>query len=181
MNTVTIEQVHKLHDEIRSGRITRESLQAFLENPSGANGNLFTVTIDYSRTLDEMIAAGRYDWKSSDITATHFPIDGSGTVEAKVSLVRIGRYATTREVEKHLDGLGLKSARIEHLLAFGKRYPDKQRECQIVALGSAWEYHPGYCVGPFLVGDAESRHLNVNWIAPGLGWDECCHFLAFPK
>ena len=35
MSTVTIEQLHKFHDEISKGRITRELLQAFLENPSG--------------------------------------------------------------------------------------------------------------------------------------------------
>mgnify|MGYP001592610709 CR=1 FL=1 len=35
MSTVTIVQLHKFHDEISKGRITRELLQNFLENPSG--------------------------------------------------------------------------------------------------------------------------------------------------
>ena len=39
----------------------------------------------------------------------------------------------------------------------------------------------GQFLGADLFGDTESRHLNVNWIAPGLGWDECCHFLDLPK
>lgn len=35
MSKVTVAQLFKLHDEINQGRITRELLQTFLENPSG--------------------------------------------------------------------------------------------------------------------------------------------------
>ena len=40
--------------------------------------------VDYSMYLDEMIVAGNYDWKNSDITAERFPIVGKGRMRVEV-------------------------------------------------------------------------------------------------
>ena len=48
---------------------------------------IVTISVDYSETLEQMIAAGRYDWKNSDLTAKRFPIKGKGIVEFEAMLV----------------------------------------------------------------------------------------------
>jgi hypothetical protein len=48
---------------------------------------IYPVTIDYGQRLDAMIAAGRYDWVDSDLTAERFPITGRGKVVAQLVLV----------------------------------------------------------------------------------------------
>jgi len=44
-------------------------------------GEIFPITVDYDRHLDRMIADGKYDWKSPDIGAVNFPLDGKGQFE----------------------------------------------------------------------------------------------------
>ena len=35
-------------------------------------GNIYTITIDYSKTIEQMVAAGGYDYANPDITTEHF-------------------------------------------------------------------------------------------------------------
>ena len=37
------------------------------------------ITVDYGNSLQAMIAAGKYDWVNSGITAKRFPVEGTGT------------------------------------------------------------------------------------------------------
>ena len=142
----------------------------------------YSVSIDYTMSLKEMIKAGNYNWKNDDITDAHFPITGEGTADVKLRLICLARTATTKEVEEHLTAMDLRSATLAELLAFGATYPDKQREFPIVALGSSW-VGPGSNRGvPCLDRGSDGRRgLGLDWDAPGDEWGDYYGFLAVSK
>jgi hypothetical protein len=94
----------------------------------------YAVTIDYGLSLDEMIAAGRYD-HSSEIQRPMFPGIFHGRFEEEVFLIQFGREVRAQEVVDKLDARGLRSVRDEELLALGAQYPELQLENPIIALG----------------------------------------------
>jgi len=108
-----------------------------------AKKKVFPVIVDYSKSLAEMIRAGNYDWVNSNITVKHFPIQGQGQVELDIELVHYDRAMSSEDVIHDLDQRGLRPATLLELLAFGAKYPEKQREFPIVALGSVWRYCRG--------------------------------------
>lgn len=118
-----------------------------------------TVTIDYRQTLDQMIAAGAFDHVNRHITESSFPVAGGDAAERELTLVHIGHVASTDELQHQLDVLGVRSARLEELLAFGTAYPETQRQFPIVAIGALDEYRRR----PFLWGSPRVRHLDLRF------------------
>lgn len=118
-----------------------------------------TVTIDYRQTLDQMIAAGGYDHVNRHITESSFPVAGGAAAERELTLVQIGRVASTDELLQQLEKLAVRSGRIEELLAFGAAYPQAQRQYPIVAVGALDEYRRR----PFLWGSPRVRHLDLRF------------------
>ena len=119
--------------------------------------------VDYNMSLDQMIAAGKYDWKNSDLNAKNFPITGEGIQEFELELVHpncnISSENATKEMEKDSDPENpWFAAKTEHLLAFGAAFPELQRKFPIVALGSVAEI-PGGLRVPCLHGDDSQRFL----------------------
>lgn len=96
----------------------------------------YTAIVNYSKTLKQMIAAGRYEYVDDDMTAENFPIDGQGQEEVEYKLVHFNRFVCTHEVLDELKRRGLRAAKLEELLAFGKKYPKIQLSFPIVGLGS---------------------------------------------
>ena len=138
----------------------------------------FVASIDYSLSLEQMISAGKYDWKNNDITAKNFPISGIGVQDVTFELVHFDRTISTQDATKEILARGLEVAKIEHLLAFGEKYPDEQRKYPIVALGS-------FCLleddryYPSLNHSDDERHLALPWYRSG--WFDVCRFLAVRK
>lgn len=118
-----------------------------------------TVTIDYRQSLARMIAAGAYDHVNRHITESSFPVAGDHAAERELTLVHIGRVASTDEVLHELEDLAVRSGRIEELLAFGAAYPQAQRQFPIVAVGALDEYRRR----PFLWGSSLVRHLDLRF------------------
>ena len=153
-----------------------EKLAKVVVDGKKAIQNIFRVTVDYSRSLAEMIAAGKYDWSNSGITADHFPVKGEGVSEVELTLVHFNRFMSTDAVLKELAKTGFRPAKIEELLALGEKYHDLQREFPIVALGSVWR-DPGddrRCA--CLWGGDSRRSLSLDWL--GDGWHENFRFLV---
>lgn len=139
----------------------------------------YQVTVDYGQSLDQMIAAGRYNSRNSDINSKNFPITGTGQVEVELHLVHLNKVASTEEVLAELDRRGLRPAKIEESLSFGAKYPNLQKEFPIVALGSVWR-RPCGCRGVAdLAGWDGERSLLLYWIESG--WSERCRFAAVSK
>lgn len=140
----------------------------------------YPVTVDYGLSLSEMIKAGHYDYANSDITAKNFPkTEMSGKVKTNLELVHLNHSATTDEVLAHMEAQGFRPATLPELLAFGKMYPDVQREFPVVALGSSWVGLDGYCCVAFLWDGGGKRSLYLDWCEDG--WYGFCRFLAARK
>lgn len=163
-----LEEVARRVDE---GTIAFEPTMAYLQEiieerlgggaiPVPVPANSYPVVVDYGLSLADMIAAGRYDWTNSNITAVHFPFTGEGKVEMAIELVHFGRVIEDGdEGLRELDKMGLRAATLPELLAFGIRYPDVQQQFPIVALGSVWQHRYGDRHVPALWEHARERHL----------------------
>jgi hypothetical protein len=158
-----------------------QALKAVLEKPHGSE-MVFTLTVDCSQTLTDMIAAGKYDWVDKNITPENFPLEPKEGIErVEVVLVHLDKMLTTDQVKVELDRKGLKPATIVELLALGAAHPDLQREFPVMALGSAWRDPDGNLYSPSLYEDGDQRDLLLHWCNAGSRWGEDSRFLAVRK
>jgi hypothetical protein len=140
--------------------------------------NGYPMTVDYRQSLQAMIQAGRYDWVNSDITEKHFPIT-PGPKDVSIELVHFDRVMSSDDVLSELDRRGLRPATLPELLAFGAKYPEKQREFPIVALASVWRSWVGSRHVPCLWSDADGRYLGLGWLV--CRWGAHYRFAAVRK
>ena len=86
-----------------------------------STGGITIISVDYGHTLEEMIAAGRYDWVNSDITAKRFPISGVGVMQFETKLFHFGHDISSDEAERRIAADDPTNpwtpAKIEHTLA----------------------------------------------------------------
>jgi hypothetical protein len=138
--------------------------------------------VDYSLDLEQMIAAGRYDWKNDDITAKRFPIVGKSKVEFEDAIFHFDRGISSEDAVKEILVADTKNpwepAKIENILAYGAKNPEEQRKFPIVGLGSAPQVDGNRNV-PCLRRLASERRLSLGWW--GFGWDADCRFLGVRK
>lgn len=153
--------------------LVKEEVSQTIETPP-----TFTLTLDYSRTLQEMIGAGKYDWVNEDITPQNFPITGSGRQEVRLELLHFNQGISTRDVLVEIKRRDLEPAKLEHLLILGERHPDLQRQFPIIALDSVWQNRGSVDV-PCLGGVGDGRGLCLAW--HDYGWGPQCRFLVFRK
>lgn len=141
----------------------------------------FTVMVDYSTSLAEMVAAGKYDYANENIVAKNFPISGTGTgtVEEEVILVHFKWFIESEDAIREMVEMSLEPAPIEDLLSFGAQYPDLQREFPIVCLGSSWVDPSGHRCVPCLGLWDRGRGLDLRWFE--IGRRGSCRFLARRK
>lgn len=137
------------------------------------------IAIDYGKSVEELVRAGRYDYANSDVTAKNFPPQGKGTAQLDAVLVHLNRYVESEEVLAELEKVGLRAGTLQELLAFGVQYPNVQREYPIVALGSVWRDPYGDRYVPYLWGRGSERHLDLRWF--DYSWGDHDRFLAFRK
>jgi hypothetical protein len=100
--------------------------------------DIIRLVLDYGQSPEQMIAGGRYDWKAGIIAAA-FPISGAGVVEFDARYFHFNRDISSEKASEEMKKTGWESAKIEHLLCFGEKYPNEQRNFPIVALGSVAE------------------------------------------
>ena len=156
----------------------RKVLRTALLPNTQSIGPTYPVTVNYGLSLEEMIAAGRYNWKNGDITAEHFPMNGDGTKEVVTELIHFNNYTESDKALRELDRRGFRPATIEELLAFGAKYPELQRQFPIVALGSIWRHLSDRYV-PYLWSFTSGRYLRLYWF--GVRWSVYYRFLAVRK
>ena len=182
---------------VREGTIpfdpTMDVLQRLIESSTSSPARpIFPVTVDYTHSLAQMIAAGKYDWVNSDITDQHFPppsiptglppSTGSGQAtkaELKLELVHFNRTISSNDAIAELKQKGLRPATLPEFLAFGAIYPEEQRKYPIVALGSVWQYWDGDRDVPFLYCGDSRRGLSLGWFE--FGWYDDFRFAVVRK
>jgi hypothetical protein len=158
--------------------------------------DMYSVVVDYSMTLEQMIAAGDYSWVDKDIDTAHFPIEGAGKVEVKLQLIRRGG-ATIKGIMAELAERNLRPATLPELLAFGSKYKYRDitenlrppwEDFPIIALDTAYqtprenppEYRSAHL--PFLDNHMDfyiSLKLDVE--GPVYGWRGQRSFLVVAK
>lgn len=142
-------------------------------------GNVaYTVTVNYDRTVEEMLEAGQYDWSNDNITADNFPLPNgkAGAEIIEVELIHFDRYISSEDAIAEMAKRGLRPATLAELLALGEQYPDLQREFPIVALGTVWRGRGGGRYVPYLYGGGQYRSLDLHWFEDD--WDDDCRFAA---
>jgi len=142
----------------------------------------YDITVDYNQTIEQMVAAGSYNYANRDISSANF---GQEVVakkgvreELKAVLLHLDRVATSQEVLAEMERLGLRPATLAELLALGAKHPELQREFPIIALGSSCTLH-GYRQVAFLWSDVSRRGLYLSSF--GGRWTGHCRFLAVSK
>jgi len=98
---------------------------------------IVNVAVDYSRSLREMIADGRYDEVHKDITPRNFRLSATGFRQVKLTLVQFKHPVAPLEAVVLLKEEGYRPATIEEILALGSQHPELQKHIPIVGLGSA--------------------------------------------
>ncbi|MFH1193745.1 MAG: hypothetical protein V1661_01995 [bacterium] len=147
--------------------------------PSGKN---FTDPF-YALTLKEMIAEGNYDEADSDIREVNFLLEkdiqfaSAFAMAEEMSLRHFMRTVSTKEALDDIKENSLRPGVLRELLAYGKRYPDKQTKHPITALGSRWQNTRGYW-SPTLDGLNGKRRLYLDWRVSD--WTSRCFFLVVP-
>lgn len=144
--------------------------------------DVIILPIDYSKSLEQMIAAVNYDWKNDELTAKRFPIVGEGVVEYEFRYFHFNRNVSSETAVDLIKREDVENpwypAKLEHLLAFGENFPEEQRKFPIVALGSV-----GLVLGdrnvPCLHLDGSERSLYLLWWDGD--WLGLYRFLAFRK
>jgi len=182
MSKITVEQIGELVEQSKgeNPRVTREILQAFLRNPNAfLRASVYSATVDYGKSVEEMVVAGNYDWKNKDINSKNFPVSGEGTVNVNFELIHLNKGVSSEDALTHLEENGMRPPTIEELLVFGSSYPEIQREFPVICLGSSWVSPGGDRDVPYLSRDGSERGLSLGWF--GGDWDECCRFLAVRK
>ncbi|MBU4315302.1 hypothetical protein KJ673_02755, partial [Patescibacteria group bacterium] len=62
---------------------------------AGRPRSAYSVAIDYSMSIEQMVSAGRYDWSDANIVSKNFPVDGTGIITTTPELVHLGRKASS--------------------------------------------------------------------------------------
>lgn len=140
-------------------RVTREKLQELLDGKEETVSLLEVraddcgkVTVDYGRSLAQMIEDGHYCVVDHIITPERFSISGEGEMErvfvyvhhsSVIEYCGYQQYADTsrpslEELLAAMDRCGLQPAKVEDALAFASKFPDEQRMRDILVVGSPW-------------------------------------------
>ena len=153
-----------------------DALAKFLPKPAE---DLYLVSVDYGRSIEDGIRAGNYHYANPDITAHYFPTNRTGVREEKIELIHFGEQMSTKNVLNELETRGLRPANLHELLVFGEKYPKIQREFPIVALGSVCGDRLGDCHVPCLNMDGVGRDLSLDLL--GGEWGNIYRFAAVRK
>jgi hypothetical protein len=128
--------------------------------------DIFPVAVNYDLPVEEAIQAGDYQAVHAGIASKNFPSTKRGQVEVEIVLVRFDRRMASEDVVRELAEEGLRAAELHEFLAFGAKYPEVQRKCSVVGLGSVWRDRKKYRNVPCLYTASEGRYLDLRW------WDD---------
>jgi hypothetical protein len=147
-----------------------------------ASSTRYQITVDYSLSVEQAVAQGRYDWSEPAITCERCLPQNScrGQVQVVVGLVCFNLPIKSDQAIVQLDRCGLRPAQLSELLALGAQYPEQQRQYPIVALGSVWSDQSG-CQRVLLLGVRDfDRTLELGEYGGGC-WDADVRFAAIRK
>ncbi len=126
----------------------------------------FTVVADYSRSLEDLIVAGSYDYVNPEIAKVSFqPFEGERGRKKKFFKLYyfFGEDLQFDDAIGEMKKDGSRPAIHQELLVLGETYPEIQRQFPIIALGTICFNCDGYRCVVELWGDSEKRGLDLVW------------------
>ena len=125
-------------------------------NDSGVKHDVFRLIVDYSKSLDAMIAAGEYDVVVPTNASFELKADGGKEAVLTAKLIHFKNAASSTDAIALMKKDGGRPAKIEELLALGSQWRVLQQKYRIAALGSV-ALEGGTLVVPCLMGDDRHR------------------------
>lgn len=160
-----------------------------LDYVNSKDEQIYQFQIDYSRSVSEMIKDGKYDLINKGITPRRYPVPNEYygkkfDVSAKVFTfnhpIKLHHLTVSHEIIKEtMSRYGFRVATSHELLAFGAKYPERQRQGTIISLELGWEYCDCYrCL--ILTSHRLDRVLAVTSVSKkgGSSWDGINGFLG---
>ena len=134
---------------------------------------VINIKIDPTKTFDELVVAGEYDWENSNIIEKNFPL---GPIPEGKELVRVrfNRYLPNRDAvinERKKFGLEPVTS-IAFILTVGAGLPDLQKEDPINDIDSVWSRPGGHVDFPYLWCGDDTRALRLRWYGRDFGASE---------
>ena len=142
---------------------------------------VFHVTVDYTKSIAEMVRANNFDWVNNDVTDEHFPVKGSGQAELEFKVHDFGGYINGEDAIAEADKMGFRVAEPIEGLVFAVKYPDEQRKNPIVVLGSPWQFVDGIHFVLLLCERGSKRRLTLLHVDGDGSWYRYCRFLLVRK
>lgn len=98
------------------------------------------LAVDYTRSLRDAVAAGRYDYVNENIKEDDFPAHEheQGKKEVAFRLFHFNRYIESDEAIVEMDKQGFRPASLREMLVYREANSDLQRQFPIIALLSVW-------------------------------------------
>ncbi|MFC1623604.1 hypothetical protein ACFL05_00595 [Patescibacteria group bacterium] len=173
--------------------LSGDVMQCWIENPTALQKVLaealcppknyithtFTILVDETKTVEELVKEGKFDWSNDDIISKNFPQpEGGAKSEKEIALFHFNKTMTSDDVIAEMDKDGYRPATIWELLGLGIIQPDLQREFPIIALGSVCVLLGGRRVAG-LYRHAGERPLDLGWFVDS--WSDFCRFAGVRK
>lgn len=153
-----------------------------IESATNSTDGEIKLTVDYTKTVEETIRDGNYNWKNGDITSKNFPVSSEmigKKVEVAARLFHFNCSISSDDVSSEMDKAGYRPATLMELLTLGILFPELQRKFSVIALGSIWRDPCLDYYVPYLHRFGAKRMLNLYWF--GVNWGNCCRFLGIRK
>ena len=130
----------------------------------------FALVVDYSKTIEQIIADGKYCYADHRMTSEFFPIPPEmigKKIEVSAKVFNFGRIGLNDSISE-LDKAGYRPATLMELLALGLLFLKPQKQFSILALGSIGFFLYTRRFVPRLDFDGFSkRRLQLQWLDDG--------------
>jgi len=156
----------------------KQTQMLIYEKTSKIGNRTLVLEIDGSKTIEQFIAAGKYDQVHPDINQTNFSITDTTkrTVEIELFNFNFNPIIYGRNAVEKMYKKGFRPIVIEELLSLGEKSIDLKLEFSILALGTVCSAGERY-YNPFLDVNGiqrkfDLRHTDLGW-APGPNANRC--------
>ena len=141
--------------------------------------NAFRIMTGGTRTTNEVVAAGNYDWKDDMVNGENFPMRSMPEGPREIVFLEFDHDPSSEEVLAEAERQGLKRPRYEDALFFGEQHPEEQRKGPIVFLHESWQFPHGNLLVLVLVCVGRRRNLFLDSF--GDRWARRCRFAFVRK
>jgi len=126
----------------------------------------YTITVSYAGndTIKNFLKEGKYDWVDENITDENFPVEETDIGEKEIYFIHFNRtFDNGDQIIEALDKTNFKPKNPAPLLALGMKFPDRQRQFPIAALGQCWLDSCGDRRVVCLDGNLVARRAHLYW------------------